>query len=334
MNKNKKNKNKNIDDSAKKIQTDTVKNAENAENSETAEKSKHFIDFIGKRKIFFTISIILVIISLVIPFFGVKVAIEFKGGTVLSYNYTGDIDVDAVKNAIDEDVTVRTGESLSSGLQTLSVSFVSNEGLTIEKQTAITDALKAINSSLTLESSSDISPTSGRTFFYKCLVATALAVILLLAYIALRFRSIAGWSSGFCAILALLVDVVITFGVYVALGFEINTNFIAVILTVLAYCINDTIIIFDRLRENKGLHAKMGYKELVNLSINQTLFRSIMTASTVVIVMLVVAICAVVMQVDTILSFAVPMLVGVIVGAYTSVCITATLWEKIMEKRV
>jgi preprotein translocase subunit SecF len=310
------------------------KNKENKiDTVDTEPKNKIFIDFIGKRKLFFTISIILVVLSLLMPIFGVKVAIEFKGGTVLSYNYSGEIDTAAVENAIDEDVTVRTGESLSSGMQTMSVSFVSNEGLTIEKQTAITNALKEINDTLTLESSSDISPTAGRTFFLKCLVATALAVILLLAYIALRFKSIAGWASGFCAILALLIDVVITFGVYVALGFEINTNFIAVILTVLAYCINDTIIIFDRLRENRGLHDKMGYKELVNLSINQTLFRSIMTASTVVIVMTVVAVCAVVMQVDTILSFAVPMLVGVAVGAYTSVCITATLWEKMMERK-
>ena len=274
--------------------------------------------------------------------FGVEVAIEFKGGTILSYSYTGDIDTGEVetlaKGILNTPVTIQTGEALGEGSEkSMTISFSCEEGsFTAEIQGQLTSSLqgKYPDNKLELLESNDVTPTSGRQFFYKCLVAALAASVILIIYIALRFKRISGWSAGVCAILALLHDLIAAYGTFVIAGFEINSNFMAVLLTILGYSVNNTMVIYDRIRENQKLmDKKTSVRELVNTSISQTLTRSIRTSVTTISAMLIISIVAVIMNVNSILSFSIPLTVGLISGTYSSMCIAPMIWVRWTERQ-
>ncbi len=299
-------------------------------------------DFIGKRKLFFTISIVLVAFSILSTFiFGVDLDIQFKGGTIITYVYDGDLDCDGfVKDAKDIlggiGVQYTTGVDFSSGKSNIQLSLTSTSGLSSDKQFELTNALteKYAENNIDLIESSDVSPSSGREFFLKCIVAVILSSIVLIIYIAIRFKKIGGWLAGICAIVALLHDCIIVYGTFIVCGMPINANFMAVVLTILGYSINNTIVIYDRIRENSKLYGKkMTREENVNLSINQSLTRSINTSLTTVVAMLAVTIVAAVYGVTSIISFSLPVMVGMIAGTYSSVCLVSVLWSYFEGKK-
>lgn len=299
-------------------------------------------DFIGKRKLFFTISIVLVAFSILSTFiFGVDLDIQFKGGTIITYVYDGDLDCDGfVKDAKDIlggiGVQYTTGVDFSSGKSNIQLSLTSTSGLSSDKQFELTNALteKYAENNIDLIESSDVSPSSGREFFLKCIVAVILSSIVLIIYIAIRFKKIGGWLAGICAIIALLHDCIIVYGTFIVCGMPINANFMAVVLTILGYSINNTIVIYDRIRENSKLYGKkMTREENVNLSINQSLTRSINTSLTTVVAMLAVTIVAAVYGVTSIISFSLPVMVGMIAGTYSSVCLVSVLWSYFEGKK-
>lgn len=299
-------------------------------------------DFIGKRKLFFTISIVLVAFSILSTFiFGVDLDIQFKGGTIITYVYDGDLDCDGfVKDAKDIlggiGVQYTTGVDFSSGKSNIQLSLTSTSGLSSDKQFELTNSLteKYAENNIDLVESSDVSPSSGREFFLKCIVAVILSSIVLIIYIAIRFKKIGGWLAGICAIVALLHDCIIVYGTFIVCGMPINANFMAVVLTILGYSINNTIVIYDRIRENSKLYGrKMTREENVNLSINQSLTRSINTSLTTVVAMLAVTIVAAVYGVTSIISFSLPVMVGMIAGTYSSVCLVAVLWSYLEGKK-
>ncbi len=299
-------------------------------------------DFIGKRKLFFTISIVLVAFSILSTFiFGVDLDIQFKGGTIITYVYDGDLDCDGfVKDAKDIlggiGVQYTTGVDFSSGKSNIQLSLTSTSGLSSDKQFELTNSLteKYAENNIDLVESSDVSPSSGREFFLKCIVAVILSSIVLIIYIAIRFKKIGGWLAGICAIIALLHDCIIVYGTFIVCGMPINANFMAVVLTILGYSINNTIVIYDRIRENSKLYGrKMTREENVNLSINQSLTRSINTSLTTVAAMLAVTIVAAVYGVTSIISFSLPVMVGMIAGTYSSVCLVAVLWSYLEGKK-
>lgn len=299
-------------------------------------------DFIGKRKLFFTISIVLVAFSILSTFiFGVDLDIQFKGGTIITYVYDGDLDCDGfVKDAKDIlggiGVQYTTGVDFSSGKSNIQLSLTSTSGLSSDKQFELTNALteKYAENNIDLIESSDVSPSSGREFFLKCIVAVILSSIVLIIYIAIRFKKIGGWLAGICAIVALLHDCIIVYGTFIVCGMPINANFMAVVLTILGYSINNTIVIYDRIRENSKLYGKkMTREENVNLSINQSLTRSINTSLTTVVAMLAVTIVAAVYGVTSIISFSLPVMVGMIAGTYSSVCLVSVLWSYFESKK-
>ncbi len=300
------------------------------------------IDFIGKRKLFFTISIVLVAFSILSTFiFGVDLDIQFKGGTIITYVYDGDLDCDGfVKDAKDIlggiGVQYTTGVDFSSGKSNIQLSLTSTSGLSSDKQFELTNALteKYAENNIDLIESSDVSPSSGREFFLKCIVAVILSSIVLVIYIAIRFKKIGGWLAGICAIIALLHDCIIVYGTFIVCGMPINANFMAVVLTILGYSINNTIVIYDRIRENSKLYGKkMTREENVNMSINQSITRSLNTSITTVVAMLAVTIVAAVYGVTSIISFSLPVMVGMIAGTYSSVCLVAVLWSYLESKK-
>lgn len=299
-------------------------------------------DFIGKRKLFFTISIVLVAFSILSTFiFGVDLDIQFKGGTIITYVYDGDLDCDSFVNDAKEilggaGVKYTTGVDFSTGKSNIQLSLTSTSGLSSDKQFELTNALteKYAANNIDLIESSDVSPSSGREFFLKCIVAVILSSIVLIIYIAIRFKKIGGWLAGICAIIALLHDCIIVYGTFIVCGMPINANFMAVVLTILGYSINNTIVIYDRIRENTKLYGKKKTREEnVNLSINQSLTRSINTSLTTVVAMIAVTIVAAVYGVTSIISFSLPVMVGMIAGTYSSVCLVSVLWSFFEDKK-
>ena len=303
--------------------------------------NKKTYNFIGKTKLWFSISLVLIAIIAVISVIrGVNVALEFKGGTIISYSYQGDYDVNSYKTDIENylgtNVNIQEGKSLNNNTNSFSISFSSKNGLSAERQSGLTSLLKEKmpEGSPEVLDSNDVNPTSGREFFLKCIIATIIAIILIIVYIAIRFKKISGWSAGLCAIVGLIHNLIFVFGTFVVMGYEINSNLIAVILTILGYSVNDTIVIYDRIRENKAVLPKnTSFAELVNVSTSQSLRRSIRTSVTTVTTMIIVTIVAYVYGVTSILSFSIPMIVGMIAGTYSSLCIASPLWVWLNEGR-
>ncbi|MCQ2464094.1 MAG: protein translocase subunit SecF [Oscillospiraceae bacterium] len=290
------------------------------------------INFTGKSKIFYVISAVLIALSVLVTILGVDVAIEFKGGTMITYSFAGEIIDSEAESRVEEvtgaNVTVQQGELFQSDRKKLSISFVSNEGFTAEKQSALTAALQETYADNDIEilDSTDVAASSGRNFFIKCIVAVVFSAVILILYIAFRFKRISGWSSGVCAVIALLHDIVVTYGAFVLIGFQINSNFIAVVLTILGCSINNTIVVYDRIRENRKLMPMAEIHDLVNISTTQSMTRSFRTSITTVVTMLIISIVASVYGVTSILSFSVPIIVGMMVGTYSSLCLAPCLW--------
>lgn len=304
---------------------------------------KKELEFIGNSKKFFIISMSIIVLGLLCTvIFGVKLDIEFSGGTMLTYVYEGEIDPDAFKASAEEflggtEVSVNTGTDFTSGKNKIQIEVNSKEGLNSDGQYELTQKLGeayAVNSPELVESS-DVSPSSGRTFFLKCLVAVVFSSVVLVIYIAVRFKNIGGWLAGVCAVIALFHDIFVVYAVFVIFRMDIDANFMAVVLTILGYSINDTIVIYDRIRENQRLlkKEKLTLAQLTNKSINQSLRRSIYTSVTTVMAMLTVSIVALIFGADSIISFSFPVMIGMISGTYSSVCVSGPLWVYFENKR-
>jgi len=296
-------------------------------------KCKTHIDFVKKTKVFAIISGTILLVTLVFSFVqGPEIDIRFKGGTMVTYSYTGDVDTNDIAETVKAlgtpTPTVTTGTSFTGDLNTIVISFVADEKMDDDMLAKIGDTLQATYPDNQIENidTTNVSASSGSRFVVNCVVAVAIAFVLLVIYIALRFKNIGGWSSGVIAIICLLHDVSIAYAVYLFSGMPLDANFMAVVLTLLGYSINNTIIIYDRLRENRARYGSMNDRELVNLSINQTLSRSIITTVTAASSMVVVCIVCWLMGVTSIISFATPLAIGMGVGFYSSVCLAGPLW--------
>lgn len=305
-------------------------------------KKLNTLNVCKRKNIFYIISVVIIGASLITACIGgVNLSLEFKGGTLIEYSYEGDIDTNAVASAVNkaigETVTVKTGESMANDSKTVTLSFASGEGLTNEIQTKLTDALQSefADNNLEVYSSNDVSPANGKEFFIKCFVAVAFAAIVMIVYIAFRFRKIGGISAGCMAVIALIHDALMVFGCFVFCGYDIDDNFMAVILTILGYSINATIIIYDRIRENKRLYGnKTDVADLVNMSVTQTLGRSVHTNVTTIMSMATVCIVCLITGVTSILSFSFPLIIGMIAGAYSSNVIAPTLWVMLQKRKL
>ena len=300
------------------------------------------INFIGNRKKFYTFSCALIAIVLVFcGIFGVKMDVEFKGGSMVTLSYEGEADLNALKSTISTELnksnlTLQTGSDIS-GSQTLTVTLPGSETLTTEQMNSLLTTLNEqypANNFVQNEVNT-VDATIGKEFLLKSIVALIAACVLILLYVAYRFRKIGGLKAGSTAIVALLHDMFVVFGVFVILRIPLNGNFIAALLTILGYSINDTVVIYDRIRENSALYSKkqMGLAELVNLSINQSFARSLMTSITTCLALGVVCVISVIYRLDSIYSFAFPLLFGMVSGVYSTICIATPLWVDWKSKK-
>ncbi|MEG0339530.1 MAG: protein translocase subunit SecF [Oscillospiraceae bacterium] len=294
---------------------------------------KKKIDFIANPKKYFIFSLSLIAIIIVFSLvFGVKMDIQFKGGAMLTYGYQGDVDIKAVENDVTsvlKGASMQTGSNVATGNKTIIISMPGT-------QTVSTEALEQIgvklesnykDNNFTQLSVSNVDPTIGSEFFAKSIVAVIAASVLILLYIAVRFKKIGGWPAGSMAVVALVHDLIVIFGVFVIMRIPLNGNFIAAVLTILGYSINDTVVIYDRIRENRSLtKGKVPFADLVNDSINQSFTRSINTTVSTVLALGCVCVISGIFGLDSIFTFAFPLIIGMISGVYSTVCIAGPLW--------
>ena len=235
---------------------------------------------------------------------------------------------------VDQSKTQTT--QLSTGGQTLKISMPGTETVTTDEVQTLLDSLNEScpDNSFAQLSLSNVSAAMGTKFLQKSLVAVVFALVLILAYIAYRFKNIGGLTGGMMAVLALLNDLMVVFGTFVLLRAPLDGNFIAAMLTILGYSINDTVVVYDRIRENRGLLGKKAsFEELVNHSVNQSARRTIITTVTTVMALGVMCIVSKLYGLDSIFTFAFPLMMGMLSGVYTSLCVSTSAWVTWSERK-
>lgn len=293
-------------------------------------------DFVGnlKRALIISAAIMLVGVAC-LAIFGVKLDISFKGGSRFQYEYTETPDLNKIEEVAEDvlgtDVEVVKEEGGTSKLVTLTLTKrVSNA-----KRTALhTNLGKAVPQlkTDTPYSQNTLSASMGTKFLLRCVLALGLAAVLLIVYVGFRFRKIGGVTAGVSALIALVHDLLIVFFTFVIFGIELDNNFVAVMLTILGYSLNDTIVIFDRVRTLRR-RSDAPLADVVNDSLHHVLRRTIITTVTTCVAILAVLVVAIVMGVDSIISFALPMLLGAISGSYSSLFLSGPIWVKWMEHK-
>ena len=299
------------------------------------ETEKKQINFVGLRKKFLVFSsCLMAAIVLCAVVFGVHLDTEFTGGAMITLSYDGSFEMAQVQHTASDalentGLTLQTGENVATGDQTLKISMPGTETVTTDQVEALLDSLNETypDNNFAQLSLSNVSAAMGTKFLQKSLVAVVFALVLILLYIALRFKNIGGLTGGMMAVLALVNDLMVVFGTFVLLRTPLDGNFIAAMLTILGYSINDTVVVYDRIRENRALMGKKAsFEELVNRSVNQSARRTLITTITTVMALGVLCIVAKLYGLDSIFTFAFPLMMGMISGVYTSLCVSTSAW--------
>ena len=264
---------------------------------------------------------------------GVNFDIQFKGGAIINYTYTQEIDTNKAMSVVEDTLgrqcDVQTKSDLTSDSTKLVLNLAGKEGLASADQDKLTNALKEAfpDNNLKLSDVSVVEPFIGKDFAIDSTKAIIFSAILIILYVWFSFRKVSGLSAGVTGLIALLHDVLIVFFAFVVFNIPINDSFIAAALTILGFSINDTIVIYDRIRENKLLYGnKMPIEEIVNKSISQSFTRSLNTNLCTLLSIVVVYIFACVQDIQSIKSFALPMIFGIISGCYSTICIAGPIW--------
>lgn len=304
-------------------------------------KDKKIIPFYQKKYIFGIISGVIIFSGIAGCFvFGVKLDTQFTGGAVLSYSVSDEADTGKIQAAIEKQtnrpVTVQIKEDNMTGLKRLSVTLAGNAGMSPEDQTKVTDAINSTSDKVDAKLSETyvVEPYIGAKALKNAVVAIILSLLFIVIYVWIRFSAISGLPAGVTALIALIHDVAVVFFVFVLFRIPLNDAFVAVVLTIIGYSINDTIVIYDRIRENRKKDSKMPVDELVNVSTSQTLGRSINTSCTTGICVLIILAASVYFQIGSILQFSLPMFFGILTGCYSSICVAGTLWAMWEKKKV
>ncbi len=287
------------------------------------------LKIVQHKKIFLTIALVLVLASIAsLIFRGFNLDTDFAGGMAVTYEISSDFTVSEVQEIVDS--ALGSNQSPSSVQQSgkeivIKFGFDNNlqtdeerSNFSMEKIAAITKGLQDKYGEVTLKNQDIVSPSTGRELARSAILMSVLACIAILIYVTFRFE----FTSGVVAVLALCHDVLLLLGIYSVFQWSVNINFIAAVLTVLGYSINNTIVIMDRIRENTRHARKETYADIANASINQTMFRSINTTITTLLTIGMVYI----LGVPSIKAFALPIIIGIFVGFYSSVFVSGPLW--------
>jgi len=304
------------------------------------------VDLMGKSKYCFMMSAFILIacaVGLIVN--GVVLDIQFQGGTIMQIempdeDFDTELAAHIVKSAIGKTATVNRSSTFNAEdeddrIYLMVLNIASDETLTDDERMAVMDALRkefniAENANTYVNS---VEPFISEQFRMNAVKAIAISSVLIVLYVWLRFKSMHGLSAGVFAVLALLHDVVAMFTVYVIFRIPLNESFVAAMLTIIGYSINDTIVIYDRIRENMKLMPKATYRELVNKSLLQSLTRSINTSITTLIAVLTLLVFSVIYNIQSIREFTMPLVVGIISGVYSTLFIASPLYMMWQERK-
>lgn len=281
------------------------------------------LKIVERKGLWFGISIVLILIGIVaFAINGLNLGIDFKGGTMVSIGIGKEYKIEDVRTIVSKYDPQAQVQAITEGNQ---VSIRSNS-LT---DTQVSEMFKEIKTKYQLEdtaliSTDRIGPSVGNELKKSAFIASIVAVIGILLYVTFRFE----FKSGLAAIAALIHDVLITVSVYAVFQVPVSNSFIAAILTILGYSINDTIVVFDRIRENKRLGRYSDTTTLINASITQTMTRSINTVLTTLFTITAIY----VLGVPAVKEFAFPLIIGIISGCYSSIFIASPLWGLFINK--
>ena len=287
------------------------------------------LNIIDKAKIYFLVPAIIIILGVVFFFVngGFVQDVDFTGGMTMSVDMGKIVDIDEVKEVV---------KSADSSIESIRATKSDGNVVIIQTTPIERDVRDKIQTSLvekySLDRSTafiqveDVSATMGSELRQQALNAVFIACLLMLLYITIRFEFFTGVS----AVVCLIHDVLIMLSFYAIFRLPINANFIAALLTIIGYSINNTIVVFDRIRENQG-KAMREIKTLVNTSISQTLKRSLYTTLTTIVPVILLY----VLGVDSIREFAIPLIIGLLAGTYSSVFLAGSIWAgfKSMSKK-
>lgn len=282
-------------------------------------------DFMKRKKMFFGISGVVIAIGLIFMIInGLNFGIDFTGGSSIQANIGKNFEISDIRSITDkfdkEAIVTYAGQNKDIALIKTKVALsVDQQGEVIKD---FQDKYDLQQTNIQFET---IGATIGSELTKQALIALFLANVGVLIYISFRFE----WKFGVAAILALVHDVLIMLVVYSIAQIAINASFIAAILTIVGYSINDTIVVFDRIRENKRHLKKVDHDSLVNKSISETMARSINTSMTTLLTIL----CLYIFGVPAIKDFALPLVVGILSGTYSSIFIASPLWV-IFDRKV
>lgn len=292
---------------------------------------KRSFNFVGGRKKWYTIAGILILLSIVVPLLtGVNFSIEFRGGSQFQIaeveDATPEPAIEAVHSVVpDAEVRVAIVGGTGVRVQTDQLEQADSE----EVSGALAEAYDVPESEVT---SSFIGPSWGADVTRQALVGLVAFLLLAGIIMALYFRT---WKMSFAAILALIGDLVVTVGIYAAVGFEISPAATIGILTILSYSLYDTVVVFDKIRENTaedGQESRRTFAESVNLAVNQTLVRSINTSVVAALpVAAILFIGAGVLGADTLRDISLALLIGILVGTWSTVFVAAPLYSQLRE---
>jgi len=275
------------------------------------------LNLVGKYKMWFAISLAVIIAGLGIALTsGLNMGIDFTGGTQMQIDIKEPFETSEMRDVLkefdmDEDI-------LQAGAEKTEMIIRTKVSLENEVRIQITEKVQGLYPNAEFRGAEQFGPSVGVEIQKKALLAILYASVGMLLYITFRFEIVYGVS----AIVALIHDILILLAIYAIAGIPINSSFIAAVLTVVGYSINDTIVVFDRVRENVKAGVKGDYFEIANKSLNQTITRSLNTSITTALVIG----CLYFLGVEAIKVFALPLFAGVIAGTYSSIFIASPTW--------
>ena len=286
------------------------------------------VDILGKRKIWYTVSMTVIAIGLLFLLInGLNLGIDFNGGTLMEFSFSENVSTEEVRGLLErieiaEDSKIQLSESAG------------EHGIIIRAKTLESDEIVAVDNAIKNEFDSAemlrtemVGPTIGRELRINALLAMIAASIAIVAYISFRFE----FRFAVVSIITLMHDVLITLGIFAIIGREVNTAFVAALLTIVGYSINDTIVIFDRIRENMKMMHKVPFIKQANSAVVDTLPRSINTSITTLITILAIYFFGG----ASIQTFMLALFIGMFAGTYSSIFVASPLlvtWQEKISK--
>ncbi len=284
----------------------------------TSPESKFNFDFIGHKMVGFGITFSLVLLTIYsLSTKGLNFGIDFTGGIVIEARFESDVDMQKLRHTLDkEEFGEVTLQAFADPREVMISVQATDDDSQQKKVDAIKTKLNSEYSKIEYRKVDYVGPQVGSELINGSIIAIVLALVAMLVYLWIRFE----WQYGVGGILALIHDTILTIGFYSVTQIEFNLTSIAAILTIVGYSINDSVVIYDRIRENFRKYKQMDLSGIINLSVNQTLIRTILTGGTVLLSALALA----VVGSDVIYGFAVAMIFGVLIGTHSSIYISAT----------